>query len=333
MSLAHRPRITVNGNRRMRTFHYFWCQSCQRTSRFTSINPHENFCPHCFSVLNHELDISRPRLNANLTELEPSPAARLLDSLALMLNPSMRQQYTEFDGRLTRWDTERANAPWITLQFLDPPRPQRPMNALTDSTAAANDGNNDIFENAANEFVPNNMTDLDRPGPPPAPASVVEALPVVKITQEHLMKDTHCPVCKDEFEIDGEVRELPCKHLYHSDCIVPWLNLHNTCPVCRFVLCDGSESYIQQQNDQFFGLEEVTNSMNWIRNQFLSLRPVRAFSDWTQRYLDFLDSRPVATSRRDCKDEKLLKLNRFLQVGSNDMMMPFSNFRITEDGR
>lgn len=283
----------------MRTFHYFWCQNCQRTLRFSTTNPQDIFCPHCSGALNHELDISRPRLIADLTGLEPSPASRLLDSLAFMLQPPIRRQHTDFDRRI-RWVPESANAPWITLQFVEPPRLQRPNIAAPETVAPpsnnASNRSNDNFVDAANEFI-QEMTNTEQPGPPPAPTSAIEALPMVKITQQHLMNDTHCPVCKEVFEIDGEVKELPCKHLYHTDCIVPWLNMHNTCPLCRYVLRDDSHDDFLGGNDQFyFGFEDVTNSINWLRNQFLSLRPIRAFSDWTQRYHDFLDNR-VATSR------------------------------------
>jgi len=41
-----------------------------------------------------------------------------------------------------------------------------------------------------------------------------------------------CNVCLDDFTIDEQVRELPCHHLYHSDCIVPWLQL-----VCTYRMC------------------------------------------------------------------------------------------------
>ena len=42
-----------------------------------------------------------------------------------------------------------------------------------------------------------------------------------------------CSVCWDDFKLEEEVRQLKCEHIFHEDCIIPWLELHNTCPVCR----------------------------------------------------------------------------------------------------
>lgn len=51
-----------------------------------------------------------------------------------------------------------------------------------------------------------------------------------------------CSVCWDDFKLDEPVRKLVCEHLYHEQCIIPWLQLHGTCPICRKSLNDDSES-------------------------------------------------------------------------------------------
>ncbi|TMW55943.1 hypothetical protein Poli38472_008591 [Pythium oligandrum] len=42
-----------------------------------------------------------------------------------------------------------------------------------------------------------------------------------------------CPICLIEFEEDEDVRNLPCKHIFHVACIDEWLKRNTTCPMCK----------------------------------------------------------------------------------------------------
>ncbi|KAB1225445.1 RING-H2 finger protein ATL70 [Morella rubra] len=43
-----------------------------------------------------------------------------------------------------------------------------------------------------------------------------------------------CPICLVDYMDTDMLRFLPgCAHVFHLDCIDPWMRLHPTCPICR----------------------------------------------------------------------------------------------------
>ncbi|GMJ04134.1 hypothetical protein HRI_004082600 [Hibiscus trionum] len=69
-------------------------------------------------------------------------------------------------------------------------------------------------------------------GQPPASKASIEAMPRIKVKES----GGDCSICLEEFEVGEEAREMPCKHVFHSGCIEKWLQIHGSCPVCRFLM-------------------------------------------------------------------------------------------------
>lgn len=75
------------------------------------------------------------------------------------------------------------------------------------------------------------MTDLMEQhqgnAPPPAKKEVLDHLPKIKVTEEMVLSNEDCAVCKEELVIDEELVKLPCNHHYHELCVRKWLESHD----------------------------------------------------------------------------------------------------------
>lgn len=93
--------------------------------------------------------------------------------------------------------------------------------------------------------------DPNRYGAPPASKRSVQGLPNVVINDALVKSDSNsCAVCMNEFEVGLEVKKMPCSHFFHSDCLLPWLELHNSCPVCRYELPTDDPDYENRRGNR-----------------------------------------------------------------------------------
>nr|KYP48506.1 E3 ubiquitin-protein ligase CIP8 [Cajanus cajan] len=85
----------------------------------------------------------------------------------------------------------------------------------------------------------------------PASKAAVEGLPAIEINETHTAIESHCAVCKEAFEVCTMAKEMPCKHIYHPECILPWLAIRNSCPVCRHELpCESARARLERVEEE-----------------------------------------------------------------------------------
>ncbi|RKO85852.1 hypothetical protein BDK51DRAFT_32101, partial [Blyttiomyces helicus] len=82
-------------------------------------------------------------------------------------------------------------------------------------------------------------------GPPPASKFFLRNLPSIPIPPS---SDRTCPICVDHFTSDA--KQLPCAHAFHKECITPWMELHNTCPICRREYPTDDPAYEKQRKER-----------------------------------------------------------------------------------
>lgn len=224
----------------MSTTRTHWCYNCRQTVRLLAqtadcANCHGGFIqdlndPLIFNQLSSD---SNEEVNVKNTNQRPG----LFESFCNFLRERLVaiNNSTDSRGRLEPSPENSGYGPWLIFSG------QVPQNRRFDELF--NESNGFRRGNGGNYFVGPGLEEIiaeisnDQHGNPPVSKSLVDAIPSVKISQKDLRKNAHCAVCKEKFELGSCARKLPCNHIYHSDCIVPWLAWHNTCPVCRQELC------------------------------------------------------------------------------------------------
>ncbi|KAH7692190.1 E3 ubiquitin-protein ligase RNF115/126 protein [Dioscorea alata] len=259
----------------------YFCHQCDRTVLITPDPDTDLVCPLCHGGFIEEFDLPsnpNPNSNPNRSSTRPSPFLALSSAMSPFFSASSSSLL--FPSAPTAFDVHQASD---LTDFLNsdrfPPIPsldgteafnplaflENYLNSLTAGganiqvvlegapplPAGANLG--DYFIGPGLEQLIQQLAENDpnRYGTPPAAKSAVVGLPDVLISAELLASDdAQCAVCRDTFEIGAEAKQMPCRHIYHKDCILPWLELHNSCPVCRYELPTDDPDYEQRRGVQ-----------------------------------------------------------------------------------
>jgi E3 ubiquitin-protein ligase RNF115/126 len=234
-----------------------WCYQCSQQFRLAE---GESFCPYCDQGFIQELGEMQDLAPEDVFPISADHSHQIPDIFELMYSlmrqrgPNARFELVDvidsfmrqrMAGRNPNFDV-RVRSGLVPEQSLSVfgPDPHWIFNHIPGSAFSNGSRSGRRQVDISDYFMGHGFEELieqlsmneQQRGPAPAPHSSIDAMPTIKITQAHIHTDAHCPVCKERFELGSEARTMPCSHIYHSDCIVPWLVQHNSCPVCRLEL-------------------------------------------------------------------------------------------------
>lgn len=244
------------------TLQLFFCHQCNHNVTINIIPNVDPLCPSCHDGFLEEIDDPNP--NPNVDPFEP--LANFLSTFPIFFSDS-RHPFENLGTpsnprRVFRVSSESRGSGRVNPEG----RPEfDPFAFFQDYVGGLRAGGANIqfvFENhpgggggGEGESLPVNLGDYfmgqgleqliqqlaendpNRYGTPPASKTAVEGLPDIVVDDKLLGSDSaQCAVCQDDYEKDMVVKQMPCKHVFHSECLLPWLELHNSCPVCRYEL-------------------------------------------------------------------------------------------------
>lgn len=82
----------------------------------------------------------------------------------------------------------------------------------------------------------------------PASKTIFDKLPTKKFTKDDATGE--CAICKCDWTENDEGVELPCRHVFHADCVGQWFKSSNQCPMCRFEVETDDPEYEKVRKDK-----------------------------------------------------------------------------------
>ena len=63
------------------------------------------------------------------------------------------------------------------------------------------------------------------------------------------LKEDKCPICLQKYKSADIIKEFPCKHIFHKNCIFKWLKTSNVCPLCKHDITDEINKVVLKDED------------------------------------------------------------------------------------
>lgn len=235
----------------------FFCHSCSNS--FLKHPDADFVCPSCQLGFIEELPESSAESSQNSQSNEEPQFFRVLNDMNQLLGPiiggSFANATTSYANDQDAGSSGNAGRRRTTGPISFEDILQEILVSISDGV---NTGRAPMFFNPADyawgqqgldTIVTQLLNQMDNAGPPPLEKEKINEIPKCEITQEQVDSKLQCSVCWEDFQFKETVRQLPCSHVYHEDCILPWLKLHGTCPVCRKSLVSEEESNSNPSNN------------------------------------------------------------------------------------
>jgi hypothetical protein len=204
-----------------------YCHSCQRRGLINTLNP---VCPHCSSDFVEAVSqVRRPEPPRQTPQRHHDPFSSFPEDVFSMFNmfPSMTPRDQFFEGfRLFDRGFSRRQTSLFDRLFESSDHFSSPL-FMRDFFGGPNLPGMDF------ESLLQHLASQQAGGPPPASQTTINALESLKIDEQLMKMCDSCAICQERFQMGETVNRLSCNHIFHPDCIVPWLKIRDTCPTCR----------------------------------------------------------------------------------------------------